>query len=135
MSIVEVGEEGAKAGLLEGMPLHTHACGNIGEKATGFVVIDGEDLTGEAWHPEVLELVVIDIAPRNAHGCLGRATGVAGDAGEEGVFEEGLALDIAEKKIGHLVIGNEEIDPAVVVEVRCAGSHAFADGRGDIGFL
>src|SRR5262249_22848880 len=63
--------------------------------------------------------ITINVGGVSSHTRFGLAVFADGDAGLEGHFAEAAVVIVAEKEIRVRVVGDEDVLPAVVVEVEC----------------
>src|SRR5690242_17485846 len=80
---------------------------------------------------DVLQAAAIEVGGVNAHAGFIAAVFAGGDAGDEGDILKGAVVLVEEKKIRPGVVGDGDIGPAIVVEVRGDHSHAFSFGLAD----
>ncbi len=78
---------------------------------------------------------MIEIRGIDTHAGAGFAAGPIGDAGGEADFFEFFSFAVGEKEVGGGVVGDEEIEEAVVVDVGGDGAPGFAGIIGDAHFL
>ena len=71
-----------------------------------------------------MQAVAVEVARGDPHAGLVVPRGVAGHAGGVPDLLEPHPAEVAEQEVGRGVVGDEQVDPAVVVEV--GGDHAEA---------
>ena len=84
-------------------------------------------LLGKIGQEVVLQAIAIDVSAVDPHAGLGAAGGVEGDAGFESRVFEFAAAQVAPEEVRHRVVGDEEVDVAVGIEV--GGQDAEALGE------
>src|SRR5262249_31980245 len=77
--------------------------------------------------------VAINVGGVSSHARFGLAVFADGDAGLESHFAEATVVIVAEKEIRVSVVGDEDVLPAVVVEVECNYAQTAAGVRPDPG--
>ena len=82
------------------------------------VAVERVRLTVKVGHVEVDVAVVVVVGRVDSHTRLGLAIAVEGDTGRDGHIGEMQVAVIAEQHVGRLVVGHEQIDATIVVEVR-----------------
>src|SRR6266481_6216475 len=81
----------------------------------------------------VLEAAAVDVGGIDAHASFVAAVLAGRDTGDERDVFEGAVVIVEKKKIGPGVVGDGDVGPAVVVEVRENDAHAFCFGLADAG--
>ena len=89
----------------------------IAENAATQVPVEGRVFVVEVGDRQVGPAVAIEVAAGDAHARLVGAVGVAGNAGRLADFLEAEAAPVEEEELGRLVVGDEEVDPSVAVQV------------------
>ena len=91
----------------------------ISEHRVGLTAKGGDDKAGLA--------IIVPIAKIHAHAGNGQSAVGVRDEGLDTHLMECFATAVAKKKISVIVIGDEDIHPAVIVVVRDGDAHSFAD--------
>ena len=99
----------------------------VGEEALAQVVVERGSLAVEVGDHQVGPAVAVQVAAGHAHSRLVSALSTAGHAGLEADLLEVKAALVAEEVIGRAVVGDEEVDAVVAVEV--GGDDAQARAR------
>ena len=84
-------------------------------------------LLGKVGQEVVLQAISVDVAAVDPHAGLGAAGGVEGDAGLERRVFELAAAKIAPEEVRNRVVGDEEIDVAVGIEVGWQDAEALGE--------
>ena len=89
----------------------------VAEDAAAEVAVEGRRLVVEVGDGQVGQAVAVEVAAGHAHARLVAALRVAGHARARADLLELQAAAVAEQEVGRLVVGHEQVDAAVVVEV------------------
>ena len=119
--VVDVDEIGPKGEGLIGRPAQSARRGAVFKSASPGIVQQPTGLPLKIAHPEVEATVAIVVGPIGAHSRLWDPVGTGRDAGRDSDFGKSGAV-VAEQEIRLVVIGDVEIEVAVVVVV--GKSHA-----------
>ena len=103
--------------------------GAVGEQAVAEVPEEGRRLAVEVGHDQVEPAVAVEVAAGHPHPRLVAAFGVGRHARDQPDLLEPEAAEVAEQEVRRAVVGHEEVDPAVVVEV--GGEHPEPPAIGD----
>ena len=90
----------------------------VGEEPAAQVLEEARRLAVEVGDEQVGPAVAVEVAHGRPHAGLVGARGVAGDARRGRDLLEPQAAQVAQEVIGRRVVGDEQVDPPVVVEVR-----------------
>ena len=96
----------------------------VGEGAAAQVAVERGRLAVEIGDGQVDEPVAVEVARGNPHAGLVAARSIAGHAGEVPDLLEAHPAVVAEQEVGRGVVGDEQVEPAVVVKV--GGDHPEA---------
>ena len=99
-------------------------CGRVDEDAAAQVAVERRRLAVEVGDGQVDEPVAVEVPRGDPHAGLVDPRGIAGHAGGVADLLEPHPAEVAEQEIGRGVVGDEQVDPAVVVEV--GGDHPEA---------
>ena len=91
--------------------------GPVAEVATAQVAIEGRRLAVEVGDRQVGASVAVEIAARDPHSRLIPPVGVRRDAGSDAHLFEAKAAAVSEQVVRRRVVGHEEVDATVLVEV------------------
>ena len=80
--------------------------------------VEGGHFVGEVTDRDPQGVVVAEVGDVDSHGSAGVTAHVEGNAGECGSFNEHPVALIVKEKVLHRVVGHDDIDPAIVIEVR-----------------
>ena len=114
---VGVEEGDAEAESLAGRDGQAGRRGHVGEDAIAAVLVEGGVLVVEVGDGQVGAAVAVRIAAGDPHPRLVDAVAVARHAGRRRDLLEAEPPRVAEEEIGRLIVGDEEVEPAVAVEV------------------
>ena len=107
--------------------------GDVGEELVAVVAVEREHLLVDVGHEQVLPAVLVEVGRIDAHPRARRAVGAEPHlGGQPDLFPLALAA-VGEEEVLDGVVGDEQVDEAVVVDV--GGHHAqrLAHGAGDVG--
>ena len=96
----------------------------VGEEARAEVLVERGRLAEEVGDGQVEPTVAVEVAAGDPHPCAITAAAGRRQAGLVAGFLEAQAAPIAEQEVGRPVVGDEQVDLAVLVEV--GGDHAQA---------
>ena len=142
--MVEVGGDDAEGKLAQRRLGEAGDEALVGEDAGAAVAVEGVGLALVVGDRQVEQAVAVVIPRRHSHAGLGQAALAVGGAGEqrevlEGDSTVGTATAVAEEEVRGLVVGDVEVDPAVVVEVGEGqpepGAAGTAESRGPGGVV
>ena len=122
--VVDVEEGDAEAEQVAAGRGQADGRGLVGEGTLPQVAKERGRLTIEIRHGQVGPAVAVEVAAGHAHPGLIPALRIGGDPRDLGRLLEPEAPRLSVQVIGRLVVGDEEVDAAVVVEV--GGDHAQA---------
>src|ERR1700674_3701875 len=124
--IVEVEEAGSPCEKWNRGVAEAGAEGNVGEISAAVVAVKGLVIVGEGGDEEVKLAVAIVIADADAHGSLCAAFFVNGEAAEVAYVLERAVVAVAVEIVRSGVVGDDQVQPAIVVEIGEDGSEAVA---------
>ena len=106
------------------------AQGRVREEAVAEVVEEGVGLVEEVGDEEVGRPVAVEVVGDDPHAGGRPPRAVQGDAGGHARLLEPEAAAVEEEEVGREVVGDEEVEPAVAVEVGDRQAEAAAVGGG-----
>ena len=127
--IIDVEGDGAEAGLRAARGGEIRRQGAVGEQAAAEVPAQGVRLVDEVGVEQVDAAVAVEVLGDDAHAGRGLARPVVGDARRGADLLESQAPEVAEQEVRRPVVGHEEVEPAVAVEVGDGQAQA-ASARG-----
>ncbi len=136
--MIDIDKAGAEAGEGRAGGGEVGSSGGIGEDGVALVGVESVGFADKVGHEDVLIAVVIDIADGESHAGFRLAVIVDGRAHFKGDVDK-TALGVEPELIGFTVVGDVDVDPAVVVEIAADDAESLTDsagqagGRGDIG--
>ncbi len=91
--------------------------GMVGELAAAQVVKQSGRLVEEVGHGQLEPAITVQVAGRDAHAGLIASVGIAGDSRDQALFLETESALVVEQIIGRPVIGDEQVNAIVVVDI------------------
>src|SRR5215510_4255172 len=133
--VVVIDEERAETAVPESRVAEFGRERGVFKRPAAQISIEAGVLEIEVRDKNVRPAVAINVGGVGSHARFGLAVFADGDAGLEGYFAEATVVIVAEEEIRVGVIGDEDVLPAVVVEVECNYAQAAAGVRPDPGSL
>src|SRR5262245_42430239 len=131
--VVVINEERAEAAVPESCVAEFgRECG-VFKRPAAQISIETGVLKIEVRDKNVRPAVAINVSGVGSHTRFGLAVFADGDAGLEGHLAEATVVIVAEEEIRVRVVGDEDVLPAVVVEVECNYAQTAAGARADPG--
>ena len=84
-------------------------------------------------HHQIEVAIVIRVTGHDAHARLGRTVLVQGAAAQQGLVAEPPAVHVEPELVHHRVVGHEDVDEAVLVEVAADDAEPVAERAVDAG--
>ena len=108
--------------------------GRVQEQAAAEVAEEGARLVDEVREEQVDAAVAVEVVGHDAHARRGPARAVGGDPRRDADLLEPQSAQVAEQEVGRGVVGDEDVELAVVVEVgdgqaQAAAARAREPGR------
>ncbi len=119
--VVNIHERGAKTEPIPRRNRQPDHRGVVGEDPASQVVVEGHRLVVEVGDPQIGSAIAVEVAARNPHPRLEAAFAVAGETGTLAKLLELQVPEVTKPEVGRLVVGHEEVNASVVVEV--GGDH------------
>ncbi len=91
--------------------------------------VDGCHFVGEVADGDSEGVILVEVGGVDAHGTAGSSEGIEGDAGGGADIAECAVLLVAEHEILDRVIGDDEVEPAIVIDVDRADTEGFGEGQ------
>ena len=136
--VVKVVERDPKPGKRTSHDGKTGSGGRV-LKIMPFITKERIRLISEIHHEQIGIAIIIDIRHSDAHACLGLTIAIHGTAQQHRLIVEDAVALVDPELVVDAVVGDEDIDPAVAVEVSACDTQAVAVGAiepsldGDIG--
>src|SRR5262245_44759894 len=130
--VVVINERRAEAAIPESGVAEFGRESGVFKRTVAQISIETGVLEIEVRDENVQPAVSVNIGGVNSHSRLGLAVFADGDAGLEGYFTEAPVVIVTEEEVRVGVIGDEEVLPAVVVEVKGDDAKTAAGVRPDL---
>ena len=115
--VVEVGERTAPVDPGHRVGRQAEEGGVVEEDPFAIVLVEGGVLVREVGDEQLGKAVAVDVLGVDPHARLGHAVDVEGSARELGDVVEGAVAAVQEQEVRVHVVGDEDVDQAVVVDV------------------
>src|SRR5580700_11064993 len=99
------------------------------EGAVMIVPVNGKILAIKIGHEQVLPAVLIEVSRVHAHPGTRPTIGAVGHAGFRSDLSEFSLSIVYKQKIGHGIVGDEEIHPTIVVDIGSHNAPGFSEAR------
>src|SRR5499426_1666756 len=131
--VVVINEERAEAAIPESGVAEFGRERGVFKRPVAQISIETGVLKIEVRDENVQPAVSVNIGGVSSHSRLGLAVFADGDAALKRYFAEAPVVIVTEEKVRVGVIGDEDVLPAVVVEVKCDNAQTAAGMRPDLG--
>src|SRR5229473_2418039 len=131
--VVEIEDPVAPPGARRGLASNPGRIGNVGEQSLSKIAEKRKRFIGDRCHENIFTAIVVHIPSVHSHGAESLAVVVEGHARRQRHFPKPAGALIAEQKIRSCIVGYEDIQASILIEVEKAQSHSLSDMRGDPG--